>query len=212
MNSMWGAGGEIGPLCPSFVSAARRFDARAHTLLIRNKTFQKDIMPKSYLRLKPLFWTQAIRSDLDLRYGPGRNLSATCKPDKFLLKNGTNLADHLLELSFMEGEPTAADGSPLQSGIGQLFYNIHSDDVFVHGWYFSPSDIYSDIWAQVLNGGYEHCSVNLTAGPIKYDGEDPVWDTDLPLFVNDATVNFTRRAPTPDDQHPPKRQGLFGKR
>ena len=169
-------------------------------------------MPKSYLRLKPLSWIQAIRSDLDLRYGPGRKLSVTCKPDEFQLRNGTNLADHSLELAFMEGEPTAADGSPLQSGIGQLFYNIHSDEVFVHGWYFSPSYNYSDIWAQVLNGGYAHCSINLTVGPINYHGEDPVWDTDQPLFVNDATVNFTRRTPTADDQQPPKRQGLFGKR
>jgi hypothetical protein len=169
-------------------------------------------MSISYVRLNPLFWTQAIRSDLDLRYGPGRKLSTTCKPNEFLLSNGTNLTDHSLNLAFMEGEPTAADGTPLQKGIGQLFYNTHSDGVFVHGWYFSPPDIYADIWDQVLNGGYVDCLIDLTVAPINYDGEDPVWDTGHPLFINDATVNFTRRSSAPDDQPQPKRQRLFGKR
>jgi hypothetical protein len=169
-------------------------------------------MPKSYVRMKPIYWTQAIRSDLDLRYGPGRKLSADCKPDGFLLSNGTNLTDHSLHLAFMVGEPTAADDTPLQRGIGQLFYNAGSDGVFVHGWYFSPSDIYSDIWDQVLNGAYRDCSIDLTVEPINYDGENPVWDTSHPLFINDATVNFMRGTPAiRDQQQQPKRPGLFGK-
>jgi hypothetical protein len=127
-------------------------------------------MPTSYIRLKPLSWTQAIRSDLDLRYGPGRKLSATCKPHEFLLNNGSNLSGHSLHLAFMEGEPTAANGTPLQRGIGQLFYNTHSDEVFVHGWYFSPSDIYSAIWDQVLNGGYTRQGACRTASRLRSSG------------------------------------------
>jgi hypothetical protein len=168
-------------------------------------------MPTSYIRLKPLYWSQAIRSDLDPRYGPGRKLSVVCKPHEFLLSNGDNLTNHSLHLSFMEGEPTAADGKPLQTGIGQLFYLTH-DEVFVHGWYFSAPDILSNIWDQVLLGGYTDCLIDLTVRPISYDGEDPVWNTDMPLFINDATVSFTRRTPVPEEQPQPKRQGFFGSR
>ncbi len=168
-------------------------------------------MSTSYISLKPLYWTQAIRSDLDQRYGPGRKLSVICKPDEFLVSNGTNLTEHSINLAFMEGEPTAADGTPLQRGLGQLFYNTHSDEVFVHGWYFSPRDIYSDIWDQVLTDGYTDCTINLHVGPIDYDGEDPVWKLSQPLFIDDAEIYFTRGSCAPNDQPQPKRQGLFGK-
>ena len=123
-------------------------------------------MPTTYVRLKPLSWTQAIRSDPDLRYGPGRNLSAVCKPDALVLSDGTNLTDYSIHLAFLKGEPTAADGTtPLQRGIGQLFCS----ESYVHGWYFSPSDILSDIWDQVLYGGYTDCMIELAVEPINYD-------------------------------------------
>ena len=166
-------------------------------------------MTTSYIRLKPLSWTQAIRSDLDPRYGPGRKLSTVCKPQGFRVSDGTNLADYTLHLSFIEGEPTAANGTPLERGIGQLFY-LTDNGVFVHGWYFSPADALSDIWDQVLNCGYVDCSIELSVVPINYEGDDPVWDIRQPLFINDATINFTRGMPAPDRQ-PQRRHGLFGK-
>ena len=167
-------------------------------------------MPTSYIRLTPLSWTQAIRSDLDPRYGPGRKLSTVCKPPGFGASNGTNLRDHSIHLSFLEGDPTAANDTPLERGIGQLFFL--TSEVFVHGWYYSPSDIYSDIWDQVLNGGYTDCTIELHVGPISYNGEDPVWDISQPLFIDDATVHFTRKSSAPYDEPQSKRKGLFGGR
>lgn len=167
-------------------------------------------MPTSYIRLTPLSWTQSIRSDINPRYGLGRKLSTVCKPNDFLLSNRSNLTGHSLHLSFIEGEPTAADGTPLQRGIGQLFYNLDADEVFVHGWHFSAADHLSDIWDQVLNGGYVDCTIELHVGPINYHGEDPIWDISQPLFIDDATVYFTRSASVPEPQ--PKRQGFFGSR
>jgi hypothetical protein len=166
-------------------------------------------MATSYIRMKPSSWTQAIRSDLDPRYGPGRKLSANCQPDEFLLSDGTHLTDHLINLAFMEGEPTAADDTPLERGVGQLFFTSSG---YVHGWYFSPSRSYSAIWDQVLNGGYADCTIDLHVGPVNYDGGDPVWNISQPLFIDDATVHFTRKSNTPDDLQRPKKKGLFGNR
>ena len=165
-------------------------------------------MPTSYVRLKPLSWTQAIRSDLDPRYGPGRKLSAVCKPDALVLSDGTNLTDYSIQLAFLEGEPTAADEiTPLERGIGLLAYTSSG---FIHGWYFSPTNIHSDIWDQVLNGGYTDCMIELAVEPINYDsGDDPVWDTSQPLFIDSAIVYFTRKSSAPDDETQSKRQRLF---
>jgi hypothetical protein len=145
-------------------------------------------MSKNYIRMKPVSWTQEIRSDLDLRYKPGRNLRA-------------------IYLYFGEGEPTEGSGKPLEKGIGKLFC---TREAFIHGWYFSRTNVHSDIWDQVLNCGYADCLIDLCVEPINYDGEDPVWDISQPLFIDSATVYFTRKSSSPDDQPQPQRQGLFG--
>jgi hypothetical protein len=56
-------------------------------------------------------------------------LSTVCKPQGFGVSDGSNLAEHSIHLSFMEGEPTAANDAPLERGVGQLFFL--TDEVFV---------------------------------------------------------------------------------
>jgi hypothetical protein len=168
---------------------------------------KQQTMSLSCIRMKPVSWTQEIRSNLDLRYKPGRNLRAVCKPDDFKLSDGTNLIDHSVELYFGEGEPTAANDKPLEKGIGKLFC---TREAFIHGWYFSPTNIHSDIWDQVLNGGYTDCMIELAVEPINYDsGDDPVWDISQPLFIDSAIVYFTRKSSAPDEETQSKRQRLF---
>ena len=50
------------------------------------------------------------------------------------------------------------------------------------------------------NGGYVDCRIDLHVGPISYHGEDPIWDISQPLFIEDATVNFTRGISAPEEQ------------
>jgi hypothetical protein len=118
-------------------------------------------MPTSYVKLTPAEWTQEIRSSLKIEHS-GRHLRAICKAayDELMLSNGSNLRDFSLHLSLLEGEPTAANGSPLERGIGQLFClnskasDVPPNDLFFHGWYFLTPDSYSAVWDQVLDGGY----------------------------------------------------------
>jgi len=171
-------------------------------------------MPTSYVKLKPVEWTQEIRSSFKIE-GSGRHLRAMCTADELILSNGSNLRDFSVHVSLLRGKPTAANGSPLERGIGQLFYlsskadDVSSNDIFVHGWYFLTPENYSSIWDQVSDTGYADCLIDLHIGPIDYSGEDAVWHVGQPLFIDDATIHFTRKHAPEEPQ--PRRQRLFGK-
>lgn len=52
------------------------------------------------------------------------------------MSNGDNLTRRVVHLSTLAGQPTEANGSPLQGGVGRVFYLTNSGEdaePFVHG-------------------------------------------------------------------------------
>jgi len=166
----------------------------------------------NYLRLKPIDWTQEIRSGFK-KVDHGRHLRATCKPQndhELMLSNKDDLSNHDIQLAFLDGAPTAANGEPLEKGIGGLFY---TSNAFVHGWYFLSEEAYSCLWDQVTDGRYSDCIIDLGVSPVENHGAEVFWNVSRPLVIESVQIHFTRRpiAPTDTDEHS-KRKGLFGKR
>lgn len=170
-------------------------------------------MSVSYIYLSPFLWTQTIESDAEGR--SGRHASAQCSVREggdFRISNGDNLAQRVVHFSCLAGAPTEANGTPLEGGIGRVFYipDGSDGDPFVHGWMYLPPDEHAALLQQLTSGAFTDCTLDLTVTPVEWDVEDAVWMIDRgPLLVTAVQLRFTRPAkPTPASS--PK-AGLFGK-
>jgi hypothetical protein len=170
------------------------------------------MVASSYLTLKVVEWSQAIRSS-SKRDMAGRFLNAACKIDDrrdFKMSNGETFATRLVHIAILQGAPTEANEAPLEGGVGRLFYANSSDgEDLVHGWYFLNLDTYTTLWDQIVIGMYADCTVQLHVTPVDYSGEDPVWNVNQPLLIEDATINFVRTTRPVEVKEPQKRRGLW---
>jgi hypothetical protein len=175
---------------------------------------EKFNMSVSYIFLSPFAWTQTIQSDA--RGGSSRHATAQCSMREgcnFRISTGDNLTQRVVHLSVMAGQPTEANGSPLEGGIGRVFYIPDGSDgePFVHGWMYLPPDEHAALLQQLTSGAFSDCTIDLTVTPIEWGGEDAVWVTDRgPLLIEAVQLRFTR--PTKPTPAPPPKAGLFGRR
>jgi hypothetical protein len=185
-------------------------------------------MPSCYVRLNPVAWVQEIRHYPSIRANredvEGRHLRVTCAPDAdydLLLSNKVGFRDLSVALNILEGEPKAANREPLERGIGIFVFSkaqaprddIPGRDAFVHGWFYLKLDSYAAVWDQVRDGGYVDCFIDLGIGPVGYETFESTWDVNHSLFIESASLQFTRKpiAHKPADQPDPRR-GLFARR
>lgn len=73
------------------------------------------------------------------------------------------------------------------------------------------SDLFNEVWSQVVSDRYSSCIVTITIGPVASRNFDWAWDVKATnkLFIKDASVSFVRVKTKPEEKPPPKR-GLFG--
>jgi hypothetical protein len=162
-----------------------------------------------YFGLKPIKWTQEIRSGYKEGV-EGRFLNATCTPrndQPLMLSNKDDLFNHTIHLSFLQGAPTAANGEPLEIGIGKLSYS----EAFVHGWYFLSEETYSHLWDHVTDGRFSDCVIVLGISPVEDHGNEIVWNVGRPLFIETANIIFERPIAPADADEPSKLKGLLWK-
>ena len=172
-------------------------------------------MSHAHIFFSPISWTHTIQTDKDGR--SSRHVTAQCGQQEladFRLSNGDNLTRRIVHLSVMAGQPTEADGKPLQGGVGRLFYLANSGDdgePFVHGWLFLDDEAHAALVQQVTIGTFSDCTLDLSVTPVEWEVEDPIWVIDRgPLLIEAVQLRFSRMVkPTP----PPVPQGgMFGRR
>ena len=91
-------------------------------------------MTFTFWKLKPVEWFQGIRSSLGTDVA-GRYLSAACKADDsdLVLSNREIISPRLIQIAFLQGEPTEGDGQPLEGGIERLFHTGGAKGQFTVG-------------------------------------------------------------------------------
>jgi hypothetical protein len=178
-----------------------------------------------FIDLEPYEWRQTIRAEHNGRYG-GRALKMTARVTKDhaieLVGTEEKLDNLIVQLSILEGEPTTADGKPLDEGIGLFVFNdarpggydYDASDAMVAGWFFLEANLYNDVWSQVSVGRHSDCSVTVTIGPVTFQSDNWAWDvkTHKRLFIEDASITFVRNKPRPAVEQPPGKGGLFRRR
>jgi hypothetical protein len=121
------------------------------------------------------------------------------------MSGGETFATQLVHVAILLGTPTEANGAPLEGGVGRLFRGRDR----VHGWYFLNSNTYTALWDQIGSGAYADCTIELCVTPVDWDEDPPVWNTDQPLLIENATIHFKRTTGVPPNDDPPKRKGFF---
>jgi hypothetical protein len=177
-----------------------------------------------FIDLEPREWRQSIRAERGRRYnGRALQMSARAAEDPGIELVGVKdkLDNLVVHLTLLEGEPTTADGKPLDEGIGLLVFNEErpgghdqdASDAMVVGWFFLDADIYKEVWSQVAADRYTDCTVTVTIGPITFQSDSWVWDVTAHkrLFIEDASITFVRDKAR-SELGPPRRRGLFRRR
>jgi hypothetical protein len=175
-----------------------------------------------FINLETHEWRQNVRADRARRYG-GRALQMSARATKDhgieLVGAEEKLDNLIVHLSILEGEPTMADGKPLDEGIGLFVFN-HSRpgghdyddlDAMVVGWFFLDTDLYNEVWSQVAADRYSDCTVTVTIGPITFESDNWAWDvkTNKRLFIEDVSITFVRDKTRPAAEQQARKRGLF---
>jgi hypothetical protein len=124
-----------GERCAASQNLARflKINSRFRECPGKRKLIGEQQMTFAFWKLMPVEWSQGIASRLK-PYASGRSLNAACKADDhdLMLSSGDNFSTRLVQVAFLQGEPTEANDQPLEGGIGRLFY---VEGRLVHGWY-----------------------------------------------------------------------------
>ena len=176
-----------------------------------------------FINLEPYEWRQTLRAERARRYnGRALQMSARFTKDHGIELVGAEgkLDDLIVRLALLEGEPTTADGKPLDEGIGLFVFNdarpggydYDASDAMVTGWFFLDSNLYNDVWSQVSVGRHSDCSVTVTVGPVAFQSDNWAWDVKAHkrLFIEDASIMFVRGQTRPEQPSP--KRGLFKRR
>jgi uncharacterized protein (TIGR02391 family) len=203
--------GQTPSISASTICPLRRFSCARW----RAESCQGSSMSSAHIYLSPVSWTHTIQTGKDGRCT--QHATAQCGQQEdtdFRVSNGDSLARRVVHLSIMAGQPTEANGSLLEGGVGRLFYLTNSGETaepFVHGWLFLDHEAHASLLQQLTSGAFSDSTVDLTVEPIAWDAEDPVLVIDRgPLLITAVQLRFSRAArPTP----PPVPQGgMFGRR
>ena len=90
------------------------------------------------------------------------------------LRDDTELAQHEVELTILDGEIRAEDRIKyklVEEAIGGLWFVDDKDfAALVHGWFFVTTTVYDAIWDEVRQDGYTGCNFSLDVGPVEGKG------------------------------------------
>jgi len=169
-------------------------------------------------RLIPTSRVQYI-SRCDKAKAVGWQLRASCRAENasihgggpdLRLTSGEQIRDVNIYLDFETREPTNVDGTPLHNAIGCL----HHDVGVVGGWISLKSSDFSEVWAQVRQGGYSNCFIEITVRPVEFLGEDTGWEWDVinhqVIYITAAILQFERMAGKKKLEQAKQKLGWFG--
>jgi hypothetical protein len=85
-----------------------------------------------------------------------------------------------------------------QGAIGTFgYYRDSPGDAIVSGWLCLNAHSHSDVWHQVLLGGYTDCRITLEVGPV--ESKEGVWHWDVEnnahLSITTVSIEFKRDLP-----------------
>ena len=164
-----------------------------------------------HLPLVPVTWSQTLTHEgaTILRARMKWKPHVRCE---LKLRDDTELAQHEVELTILDGEIRAEDRIKyklVEEAIGGLWFVDDKDfAALVHGWFFVTTTVYDAIWDEVRQDGYTGCNFSLDVGPVEGKGfGDERWG-DNPLSILGVSISFDRKPPI-DEQ--PARRGWFGR-
>ncbi|WP_128928767.1 hypothetical protein [Bradyrhizobium guangxiense] len=172
-----------------------------------------------HLYFDVLEWRQSVREERKKKYrGRGLNLvaRATNVRDIRLINMPEKLRDLEFHLTVVEGTPVLVSGEPFEDGIGIIILHqceparddLPEIEAMVTGWFYVESDLYQELWQQVLTDNYSSSRMELEAGPFGFDMMEWTWDpaTQAQLNVQYAAFDFVR---SKRKEPPPLKKGLF---
>jgi hypothetical protein len=154
-----------------------------------------------YLNLAVARWRQGVSHYPTISI-EGRDLKAYGQVEQgseLALSNGTVLEQLLVELPLFEISRMQDSLAKLPHGaIGEFSYSADSPgDAFISGWVGLNAQSHSDVWHQVLLGGYTDCRITLEVGPV--EDQEVVWHWDVKanphLSITTVSIEFKRELP-----------------
>jgi hypothetical protein len=155
-----------------------------------------------YLKLAVSHWWQGVSHYPTINV-EGRDLRAYGRIEqgsKLVLSDGTILEQLSVELPLFETARMQDRLAKLSQGaIGTFeYYRDSPDQAIISGWLCLNAQSHSDVWHQVLLGGYTDCRVTVEVGPVETK-EDGVWHWDVEnsaqLSITTVSIEFKRELP-----------------
>lgn len=159
-------------------------------------------MAEIYLKLAVSRWWQGVSHYPTINV-EGRDLRAYGRIEqgsKLALSDGTILEELSVELPLFETARMQDRLAKLPQGaIGTFeYYRDSTDQTIISGWLCLNAQSHSDVWHQVLLGGYTDCRVTVEVGPVETK-EDGVWHWDVEnsaqLSITTVSIEFKRELP-----------------
>ena len=155
-------------------------------------------MAETYLKLAVSRWWQGV-SHYPTISVEGRDLRAyghVEQGSELALSDGARLEQLSLELPLFEMSRMQEKLAKLPQGaIGSFGYYADSpSEVFISGWLCLSPQSHSDVWHQVLLGGYSDCKITLAVGPVESKNGFWHWDVKInaELSITSVSIEFKR--------------------
>lgn len=158
-------------------------------------------MAEIYLKLAVSRWRQGV-SHYPTISVEGRDLKAYGhieQGSELALSDGAILEQLPVELSLFEMSRMQDRLAKLPKGaIGEFgYYADPPGDAFISGWLGLNAQSHSDVWHQVLLGGYTDCWITLEVEPV--ESKEGIWHWDLKtnphLSITTVSIEFKRELP-----------------
>jgi hypothetical protein len=155
-----------------------------------------------YLKLAVLRWWQGVSHypTIDVE---GRDLRAYGhieQRSKLALSDGGILEQLSVELPVFETTRMQDRLAKLPQGaIGTFGYyrDAPGEGAIISGWLCLNAQSHSDVWHQVLLGGYTDCRITVEVGPVESKDDGVWWDVEnsAQLSITTVSIEFKRELP-----------------
>jgi hypothetical protein len=157
-------------------------------------------LPEKYLKLAVSRWWQGVSHYPTINV-EGRDLRAyghVEQGSELALSDGTTLEQLSVELPLFETARMQESLAKLTQGAIGTFRYL-PDDAVISGWLCLNAQSHSDVWHQVLLGGYTDCRMTLEVGPVENKDGGWHWDVEnnAQLSITTVSIEFKRELPKP---------------